>query len=583
VSNQAIKRFLRVYSNNHGGVSRAPIIHDNFNNKKNPCSYTMTDITVTDGCIRADIQSLIELSVLLAKQSLQPIVNPANSLNNSNNINNSSINATKADLAKQLFLQPFEWPEVDITKNFNPSRGHYSSHFIIKAVHALRLYQQRRYSGPNNPENSTDLAENSSAEAKLAGKELEVAPDNNPNNLKATWARILLPFLSANTKNYNSLRDCTVSTAAGGYINFNLARDIANQLNSSEDLVDAKSMEISPNNSNNNGNNSNNGSNSSNNSNLFQFQSIGVIDSIFREKYATPRQGSVFSLARGRIILHSSVSLHSLDGLAEYSHIWLIFVFHESNSISQSKIRPPRLNGRKLGIYATRSPHRINPIGLSLVKLEKIEGNSIFVSGLDLITGTPVLDIKPFHPADSPPQPYSVAQWMRQLPEATLTVKFTEKAVESLRNVMNGSSGGGKLDYYEEFQDIFSAITQCLQLDPRTQHSKDSHSQGIYGIQLDKLEICYQIIDNRENSAKNDRKSTNNEGNASNNDSNSSNNESVARETSTEDRAVALVFKIEYVAPNSIRPKLRTAPWYEQIKAELAEQQQDGHDSLLSS
>jgi tRNA-Thr(GGU) m(6)t(6)A37 methyltransferase TsaA len=84
----------------------------------------------------------------------------------------------------------------------------------------------------------------------------------------------------------------------------------------------------------------------------------------------------------------------------------LIFIFHvgiEDHNPLKSKITPPKGGGEKKGVFATRSPHRYNPIGLSLAKLEKVENRTIFVSGIDLIHGTPIIDIKPYHYLDALP------------------------------------------------------------------------------------------------------------------------------------------------------------------------------------
>jgi len=82
----------------------------------------------------------------------------------------------------------------------------------------------------------------------------------------------------------------------------------------------------------------------------------------------------------------------------------LIFVFHvglHDYNPQKSKVTPPKANGEKKGVFATRSPHRYNPIGLSIAKLDRVEDRTIYVSGIDLIHGTPVLDIKPYHYLDS--------------------------------------------------------------------------------------------------------------------------------------------------------------------------------------
>lgn len=94
---------------------------------------------------------------------------------------------------------------------------------------------------------------------------------------------------------------------------------------------------------------------------------------------------------------------HSLDGLAEYSHLWILYHFHRNDSHPKAKVAPPRLNGERVGVFSTRSPHRPAPIGLSLVEIKKIEGPTIYFYGTDMVDGTPVLDIKPYIPMyDSP-------------------------------------------------------------------------------------------------------------------------------------------------------------------------------------
>lgn len=84
-------------------------------------------------------------------------------------------------------------------------------------------------------------------------------------------------------------------------------------------------------------------------------------------------------------------------GLEQFSHVWILFVFHKNGHLSyKAKVQPPRLNGAKTGIFSTRSPHRPNAIGLTLAKLERVEGGAVYLSGIDMIHGTPVLDIKPY-------------------------------------------------------------------------------------------------------------------------------------------------------------------------------------------
>lgn len=136
------------------------------------------------------------------------------------------------------------------------------------------------------------------------------------------------------------------------------------------------------------------------------FKPIGIIRTVFPEKRAVPRQAAVGSQLLGCIELTPTVFTnpeHALEGLDEFSHIWIIYHFHKNEPCTKSKVAPPRLNGQRVGVFSTRSPHRPCPIGISLVELHRIEGSSVYFLGTDMVDGTPVLDIKPYIPSyDSP-------------------------------------------------------------------------------------------------------------------------------------------------------------------------------------
>ncbi|XP_064619079.1 uncharacterized protein LOC135482713 isoform X2 [Lineus longissimus] len=129
---------------------------------------------------------------------------------------------------------------------------------------------------------------------------------------------------------------------------------------------------------------------------------IGFIKSVFQFKNGTPRQPSVCQHSRGSLTIEQTNfnnPEHSLEGLHHFSHLWIIFVFHQNNnSCTKAKVKPPRLDGAKVGLFSTRCPYRPNPIGLSLAKIEDIKGATIYLSGIDILDGTPVLDIKPYIP-----------------------------------------------------------------------------------------------------------------------------------------------------------------------------------------
>nr|CAD7452575.1 unnamed protein product [Timema tahoe] len=137
---------------------------------------------------------------------------------------------------------------------------------------------------------------------------------------------------------------------------------------------------------------------------------IGLVSTWFPEKRATPRQPGICASSQGKLTLYNSVFTnpeHALEGLECFSHMWILFYFHKNDSTHvRAKVSPPRLNGARTGVFGTRSPHRPSPIGLSLVSIDKIDGATVYFSGVDMVDGTPVIDIKPFIPQYDNPVHY---------------------------------------------------------------------------------------------------------------------------------------------------------------------------------
>jgi len=125
------------------------------------------------------------------------------------------------------------------------------------------------------------------------------------------------------------------------------------------------------------------------------FKPIGFFKTDFTIKTGAPRQGRLQPETKGIIVLEKQY-IEALNGLDKFEYIFVIFYFKEAKGWD-SIVTPPR-SKHQHGLFATRSPRRPNPIGLTLIKLEKIEGNKLFVSGVDAFDQTPVLDIKPFLP-----------------------------------------------------------------------------------------------------------------------------------------------------------------------------------------
>ena len=230
----------------------------------------------------------------------------------------------------------------------------------------------------------------------------------------------------------------------------------------------------------------------------FTFSSIGTLISCFPEKFSSPRQGNLLDLTRGKIILNKNIDIHSFDGIEQFTYIWIIYVFHLNQGFIGSKVIPPKYpgneNNKKLGIFATRTPHRYNPIGLTLCKFNKIEGREIFISCVDMITGTPILDIKPYHHLESvdvfaPNMKY--AQWIyNSCQEEKCKVEIKDKAIKNIDNILNDKEK--KLMFYDKKDDIIKLITGVLEIDPHSKYTHKKEGDLLYGFHVDKLNVIYQ-------------------------------------------------------------------------------------------
>lgn len=221
----------------------------------------------------------------------------------------------------------------------------------------------------------------------------------------------------------------------------------------------------------------------------YTFEPIGYIETPFKERFGTPRQPSLVPSSWGVLKLNKRLNLYgSLEGLDGFSHAWLIFVFHENvNKAVRAKIHPPRMEGEKIGLFATRTPHRPNPIGLSAVKIEKVEDGAIYFSGVDLVDGTPILDLKPYLPS-SDCLPSALSGWTGSKAERQIRVVFTEKAESDLVRLVGP----------ERVSRFRSAISELLELDPRpvfyrgTPENPNPYTD-LYGFRFDDLNIVYRM------------------------------------------------------------------------------------------
>lgn len=189
-----------------------------------------------------------------------------------------------------------------------------------------------------------------------------------------------------------------------------------------------------------------------------QINFIGYVESCYIDKFGTPRQPGLAPDSKAFLRINPEWqpedSLHGMNG---FSHVWVLFWFHKNDQSSRfhAKVFPPRMGGEKTGVFSTRSPHRPNPIGLSLVKIDRIEKNGIWVSGVDLIEGTPILDLKPYLPyAEALPE--AKAGWTENK-SSKLSIEVEFLCLEKLEK------------WKVKRPEIENLIVQTLSLDPRPQ------------------------------------------------------------------------------------------------------------------
>lgn len=209
---------------------------------------------------------------------------------------------------------------------------------------------------------------------------------------------------------------------------------------------------------------------------------IGLIESDFPDKFGVPRQPGLAPSARATLRLLSPYDDPlTTRGLDAFSHLWLTFLFHQSPERWTPLVRPPRLGGnRRVGVFASRSTHRPNRLGLSLVELLEIEthnGVRLHLAGADLISGTPVLDIKPYLPwAEARPE--ARADFAPEAPRR-LPVRFTHGAETALARREDAAS-------------LRSLIEEVLSQDPRPAYRDDDGTRR-YGVRLRELDIHFRV------------------------------------------------------------------------------------------
>ncbi len=221
----------------------------------------------------------------------------------------------------------------------------------------------------------------------------------------------------------------------------------------------------------------------------FSFAQIGTIHSPYKEKFAVPRQPGLIEDGGGELhLLPPYNQAEAVRGLEDFSHIWVMFIFHQTMEGGwRPTVRPPRLGGNaRVGVFATRSTFRPNPLGMSLVELKGIrrQGQNVVLElgSLDLVDGTPIVDIKPYLPfAESHPE--ARAGFAQSAPIATMPVTFSASAEQQL--LLNSV----KYPHLRRF------ISQVLGQDPRPAYRKGEEVERDYAVHLLEFNVRWRVID----------------------------------------------------------------------------------------
>lgn len=216
-----------------------------------------------------------------------------------------------------------------------------------------------------------------------------------------------------------------------------------------------------------------------------EIKPIAFIRTEFPEKFGVPRQSGLARNLKGRIIFEPEYrNPDALRGLDGFSHIWLIWEFSANRTTSpwQPTVRPPRLGGNAhMGVFATRSPFRPNPLGLSCVKIHSVElstpdGPVVTVLGADLMDGTPIYDIKPYiRYADSRPE--AVCGYVDALEERSLKVVFPSELSAKIADT-----------------EVIPSLVETLRLDPRPSYHDDPQRE--YGLSFAGYNIRFHVSGN---------------------------------------------------------------------------------------
>ena len=246
------------------------------------------------------------------------------------------------------------------------------------------------------------------------------------------------------------------------------------------------------------------------------FEPIAYARSSFSRRNGTPRQGgALVPSARCEVKMEARLPRDLLEGLDEYSHAWVIYVFHantnltgtKSGGASKGKVSVPRLDGKRMGVLATRTPHRPIPIGLSVGTVECVDAKRgvVVIGGIDLVDGTPVLDIKPYVPFCDSIERSTAPNWVgreaigQDEPLKIQRVEVAKEAETALSNSFNRSKSAVKL--YSDVDEFVVFVKEVLSYDIRSIRERNAPAEkrkfDTYRVILCDVEVEYTISEDR--------------------------------------------------------------------------------------
>ncbi|WP_171253780.1 tRNA (N6-threonylcarbamoyladenosine(37)-N6)-methyltransferase TrmO [Acinetobacter venetianus] len=225
---------------------------------------------------------------------------------------------------------------------------------------------------------------------------------------------------------------------------------------------------------------------------------IGYMHSPYREKFGIPRQPNLVQVESYIDMIEPYNDILAFEGIEEFSHLWLLWQFHENKNNDNSlnkipkfrpQVRPPRLGGnQKIGVFATRSMYRPSPIGLSVVRFLRVEKQGktlrVYVTGSDLLNGTPILDIKPYiQYSDAIAD--AVSGYAQDVPKRKNIVWSESAQIQQFDLIKADASIKKKLE----------ELVEVLSLDPRPAYHDDE--ERVYKMKFSEWDVNFKIVDDR--------------------------------------------------------------------------------------